>query len=414
MFELFRVPWSQIDLKDVEAFLGDAGEEGVTWEAKADDDDERARRAGQEPGRVGKNTIRKAGCGLANQIGGFVILGARWDKSDRVWRLPGVVIDHPEPELWIGQLIRDLRPAPRFAAKAWKLDPDRTVAVVRVEPVDEPPCMTPQGHVYERVSGKTQRVSDPALLDRLFQRGQQASGRAEHFARRATQRAFAAPRWQLERSVSVTVALAPIGRETDEIAARLFVPSFVEAMKRALATFAFGEPTGSERWQEQDAYTVFAHFNERVATGIGTEDSLRTMWFLQATWDGAVAASVVLNSPAVRDFSGFDQAVLPGWRQADELVQRLGGYGPAHLVVHTYAAPRVHLPSEELVGNPQPPAPPGETLYGRLREHSWVQRRVSLGEVSSATLGSIQRETIRALGRESFEGEPHSDGEARH
>ena len=97
----------------------------------------------------GKNTIRKAGCGLANQIGGFVILGARWDKSDRVWRLSGVVIDHSEPELWIGQLIGDLRPAPRFEAKAWKLDRDRTVAVVRVEPVDEPPCMTPQGHVYE-------------------------------------------------------------------------------------------------------------------------------------------------------------------------------------------------------------------------------------------------------------------------
>jgi hypothetical protein len=43
MIELFSVPWSQVELEHVRAFLDDAGEEGVTWEAKADDDRGRLR-----------------------------------------------------------------------------------------------------------------------------------------------------------------------------------------------------------------------------------------------------------------------------------------------------------------------------------------------------------------------------------
>jgi hypothetical protein len=44
VFELFRVPWSQVGLKDVRAFLdGAEDDEGVTWEAKADDDELRKR-----------------------------------------------------------------------------------------------------------------------------------------------------------------------------------------------------------------------------------------------------------------------------------------------------------------------------------------------------------------------------------
>ena len=34
MFDLFDVPWRDLKRSDVEAFLDEAGEEGVTWEAK--------------------------------------------------------------------------------------------------------------------------------------------------------------------------------------------------------------------------------------------------------------------------------------------------------------------------------------------------------------------------------------------
>jgi hypothetical protein len=128
------------------------------------------------------------------------------------------------------------------------------------------------------------------------------------------------------------------------------------------------------------------------------------MWLIQATWDGAIAASVVLNKPAIEDFSGFDQAVKPGWAAADPLVQALGGYGPAELVVHLYAAPPEPIVGGNIATN-VPPSPPRGTLYARLPEHTWVQRRVNLGEIDDGTLGSIQRETIRASGRESFEPE---------
>jgi len=36
--DLFGVPWESLTLDGVRAFLADAGDEGVTWEAKADED----------------------------------------------------------------------------------------------------------------------------------------------------------------------------------------------------------------------------------------------------------------------------------------------------------------------------------------------------------------------------------------
>lgn len=400
MFNIFRVPWAELGLDDVEAFLADAGEEGVTWEAKADDED-RSRPPGDTPGCLRKNTIRKAGCGLANQIGGYLLVGARWDKTAHEWHLPGVLMGHPEPELWIGQLLRELRPAPRTETRAWSLSGGRTVAVTRIEPVDEPPCMTPQGHVYQRVSGETQRIKDPTLLSALFDRGRDAQQRASELAHRAAERAFDTPRWVLERSVSVTVALAPIGRETDNIRPRLFVPSFIEAMSVELERMLFEEATGRERWQQQDAYTVLAHNSQRMAYELAEDRLEHRTWLIQATWDGAIAASVVLNAAAAYGLSGFDQAVRPAWEAVDPLVQALGGYGPAELVVHTFAAPQ----RRHITTSAPPPAPSG-TLYSRLPEHTFVQRRVNLGEIDEDTLGSVQRETIRASGRESFEPEP--------
>ena len=61
---------------------------------------------------------------------------------------------------------------------------------------DEPPCMTPQGHVYERVSGETIRVTDPGLLDALIRRGRHARERSEAFADRAALRALEAIQWK--------------------------------------------------------------------------------------------------------------------------------------------------------------------------------------------------------------------------
>jgi predicted HTH transcriptional regulator len=102
MFDLFAVSWGEVELEHVESFLAQADEEGVNWEAKAEGED-----APLHPG-----SIRKAACGLANQIGGYLILGAR-KSTGRSWELSGIATKD-EPKLWIGQILRGLRPTPRF------------------------------------------------------------------------------------------------------------------------------------------------------------------------------------------------------------------------------------------------------------------------------------------------------------
>jgi hypothetical protein len=72
MLPLFETPWDKLDRKAVEAFVKTAREEGVTWEAKADD----------EKGRLHPDSLRKAVGGLANRIGGYVLVGAKWNKAD--------------------------------------------------------------------------------------------------------------------------------------------------------------------------------------------------------------------------------------------------------------------------------------------------------------------------------------------
>lgn len=416
MLDLFRVPWPNLQLDDVHAFLDETGEEGVTWEAKADDDEDRKPPQGEEPGRLRPTTVRKAACGFANQIGGFLIIGARWDKREQRWRLPGVIIDDPEPELWLGKVLRSLNPAPRFEPKAWALHSGRSVAVVRIEPVDVPPCMTPQGHVYERVSGETVRVREPALLDRLFRRGRAARERAEQFSRRAAARALEAPRTQDELAVGISVALASIGRETDDISSRLFVPSFRDAATNALWYFCGDErkPNNIETWTQQDAFSVLAQcrdFSWQHGTIANLGKSWKSTWLVQAMWDGTVTACATFAPRPLEELAPVEEVVLPGWREIAPLVAYLGGYGPAHLLVGVHATPDPKLPiPREAVKDPPPPPPPKGTLFARLPTKTWIGRWVSMGAPAKDVLDSLERELMRAAGRRADEPEP-DDGD---
>ena len=66
------------------------------------------------------------------------------------------------------------------------------VAVVVVEPIDVPPCMS-GGSVFERVSGKTVPVTDPAVLRSLFARGEAARESAAKRARSTAADIYVAP-----------------------------------------------------------------------------------------------------------------------------------------------------------------------------------------------------------------------------
>jgi hypothetical protein len=89
MLDLFATPWDKLDPEALRSFLKTAGEEGVTWEAKADD----------ERGPLRRDSLRKAASGLANRIGGYILIGAKWDKTAKCWRLPGITPPDEEPEL---------------------------------------------------------------------------------------------------------------------------------------------------------------------------------------------------------------------------------------------------------------------------------------------------------------------------
>lgn len=398
MFDLFDTPWDKLSPSVLVAWLEEAGEEGVTWEAKADD----------EKGRLHIDSVRKAACGLANQIGGYILIGAKWDKKARTWSLPGVTPPDAEPETWIGKAIRALQPAPRYVPRTWFLDDGRLAAVVWVESVDLPPCMTPQGRIYERVSGETLPVQDPALLDRLQRRGDAARARAEQFADRAAKRALDFVEWADGRAVGIALAIAPIGRETDDISGRLFVKSFRDAI--VAATWSFWgncQPQGIEPRQEQDAFTVTGHFEEGydlMAGGAATRRH-RSSWLLQATWDGTVVAAAHF-SPGALIGNAAGETVQRAWREVIPLVERLGGYGPAQLsLVYAVTQPPDRDDESDEEVPPRALPPPGG-IFERLPATTWIRRRTIVGPAEGEGLGSIQRELQRAAGIESYEPEP--------
>ena len=230
------MPWSRVELEDVRAFLAQAqDDEGVTWEAKADDDELRTRPSGGDPGHLGKHTIQKAVSALANQIGGYVILGARWDKEARQWLLPGFVSPEPEARAWLENVLGNLRPVPHSELRLWHVTRDGGWPSSK-STRPEPPCMTPLGHIYERVSGKSVAY-DPALLDRLIRRGRERRAGAQQFAERAATLAVDPADRKRPWSVKLALAMAPVEAQDPRRSARGCFPSFSETLRKALARF---------------------------------------------------------------------------------------------------------------------------------------------------------------------------------
>ena len=159
VLDLFGVPWGDLSIEHVEAFLSEEKEEGLVWEAKGT--------------TLHADSVRRSVCGFANSHeGGYLILGAAY--RDGGWRLDG--FEFPtEARVWIGSVVADgLCPAPAIDVATFPREGGRELAIVQVPSIPVPPCIC-RGSLYERLPGRTVKIGDPTRLADLFARGRRAA-----------------------------------------------------------------------------------------------------------------------------------------------------------------------------------------------------------------------------------------------
>jgi hypothetical protein len=395
MHDFFNASWEQLELEHVEALLATAGEESLTWEAKGED----PRPDGQ--GRLRSEQVRKEACAFANQIGGYVLVGV--SGSAHQWSPSGIEIPGAEPGLWIDQVMEGLSPQPVYEKKYWQIAEGRTVAILRVEPISQTPCMTADGQVFERVSSESRKVIEPLRLAELISRGKKAQEQAEVAAGIAATELFEHPDVISERSVWVGFGLHSASYQPD-ISARLFhsrFPSFLAERfgERAITEPGLPAPPDMHRSIGQD----------RVEFLVGSESIL---WVVRAHWSGRVGVAIALARNAVSNLSLFDALVIPAWKLAADLSAHLGAYGDVrvHLAVKRQTLERAR---QRPIGTYMPgPIPPESTMFARLPPEVHLKRQwsPSLSGPSDEIVGSMQRELMRAAGNWIHEGEPDAIG----
>jgi hypothetical protein len=371
---IFGPGWADLTLQDVQSYLNDAEDEPLLWEAKGT--------------RLDKNEVRTQVCGFANSHeGGYLILGA--DKTDDGWKANGVAFDG-EPITWLSDVIGDpergVRPRPDFDIHAWPAD-NGHVAVIRVRSTSTPPCIA-NGTVYERLPGKTPPVRDPVRLASLFGRGDEARKLAEAIAYRAAKLALDAVTKDEDtqeeereeggraplRAIRFAVGVAATGNPPD-IASRLFQDDFSTAYWEYLRDLPDGMPYGWGQGPRPVEWPQTALLWRRELRGPIDYDVV-----LRASWDGAAAvAQRIAKDDAYLDDAFVNSRVGPAWRLADEVVQRLKGFGDFYVTVLFTG------------GNfPRRPGPADEILA--------MRRGPLLAGVDDDHLASLGRELLRSLG----------------
>jgi hypothetical protein len=311
MLNFFGTPWDDLTLERVTAFMAEQEDEGLTWETKGTE--------------IRSASVLKAVCGFANQVGGFLIIGAR--REGGRWVLDGVAFPD-EPRVWLSNVIDGgLDPRPTFDVHAWEVEEGRHVAVMRVEQIATPPCVTSSGQVYQRLPGKTEPVSEASILARLFERGERARESAEALALQAVEREFALAG---SAYLVIHVGVGPTGT-ADDIAAVLFGPTFEEGVSESFERLP-NEPLLS---QPSEGLFSIKHTRAALIAEPYGDDSQR--WRIRCRWDGSVLVSLALYpgdaAPRLLPDPVFDDAVRPAVSEALHLTRELGGFGPAHVVL---------------------------------------------------------------------------------
>jgi hypothetical protein len=382
---IFGVPWDDLALEHVKAFLDDADDEPYLWEAKG----------GGE--RLASRTVRKAVCGFANSRGGWLIVGADREE-DRTWTLNGVDaksgFGREEPRTWFDSVIRDgMSPVPDHDTKDWWIPTQKIVAVVRVEPIAEPPCITRDGIVWQRVSGRTIPVTDPLVLARLTLEGERARDAAQAKAERALEAFGIGDLPRTHCALLLGLSIAPVGTPRD-ISANLFTPQLEAKLKEIVGGLAVQPLFVDHDFADRTGMAQTRHRQDAIIASTPQDDRWQS-WELRASWDGSV--SVLLRAIPGRESQlvmvddTFSEAIRPMADAVVEVAQAIGGYGRAHVVLRASAR------QFELFYDGKTRAIPGPGTFLP------IQRWTDEVAIDDDLLASVKRELLRATGIAAYE-----------
>ena len=384
---IFGVPWEDLSLEDVEAFLATAGSEPLRWEAKGTD-------------LPRPDSIAKHVCGFANAVDdGYILLG--FERDGGGWSATGLDFPGDDPPVWVSTIVRDhLRPAPRVDVRAWPAGPKRA-AVVRIEPVAEAPCMTSGGQVFERISGATVSVTDASDLRRLYERGQAAVARAEASAGRALLAVGLDEETAAPCHLLLGLALAPVGVPRD-IGASLFTLDYAGTLKRLVDELP-REPLDFESFTVHPPSATITPRQDAIVVAESVDDR-RQSWNLRAAWDGSTAVRLrfvpARSEQLLVAETVFTEVIRPMAGVAAMAARSLGAYGRAHVILHASARQvSLHAPGG---GYGRQIPGPGVLLP--------IQRWADDVSIDDHLLESVKREFLRACGIGAWE--PGSDSDA--
>jgi hypothetical protein len=294
-------PLSAIDVADVESFLSGVSGESLTWEGKA-----------TNPLPEQKREIRRQVCGFANQLGGLLIIGADQDKPTGVWSLPGVGRGglKEDPHDWIARVISGgLREVPPFEVRCFTRG-EQVVALIRVSPAPEPPCMTIDGVVHQRVVGETLRVVDPRVLGYLIARGERARAEARRAATCAQESS-----WDVEADRRfVALGMSPIFRATDPTA-RLFVQSYRVLLSETAEALPLSPYEGKRRPRIHQTATGWS-----ISCGTIADDC--SSWRIDVGRDWTVSIRVTGTKGGLHHLAA-DELVSSAWEAGAALLRAL-------------------------------------------------------------------------------------------
>lgn len=348
----FGRSWEELTLEDLRAFFDHADEEGWTWEAKGT--------------RARPEHVQQAASAFGNSVeGGYLVLGARRrDGASGPWIVDGVNVG-PQPRLWVtSALMNDaVRPVPAYDTKAFELDEGLSVVVVNFRPAAVPPVITNNGQVWERLSGASQQVKDPATLRTLVERGQHALDEAS----RATDEAVGAFFGDaIAVHYSLVVVMAAVGA-TGDVTTKVFRESVHELALRLVRAAPEAAPHRVGGDLGQGRLRVWSYDSDEAPIRL-----------VEVSRHGPV--TVALGSAIVDDglraVAQSVEVLRPYWADAAAVVAELSSVGLAHVRV---------------------------AVRGKARGVTAASRWTNSHEPSQEDLLAIQRELRRSLGMLAWE-----------